>query len=109
MTDIERDNLILTFDPFDGDFGSQGDKVLSDKMVVGRKAHTCAHCDGPIAVGERHRSRSERVDGDLMAHRWCAACCDLMARISDGDYDAEDDYEDRLQANTNHGAEIPHG
>lgn len=103
---LERDTLILMFDPFDGDFGGQWDKVLSDKMVVARKAHVCAHCDGPVSVGERHRSRSERVDGDLMSWRWCAACCDLMARISDGDFDAEDLYEERLAAHASHGAGV---
>lgn len=100
---MDKDALILMFDPFDGDFGDQGDKVLSDKMVVGRKAHACSHCDGPIIVGERHRSRSERVDGDLMAHRWCATCCELMARVTDGDCDAEELYEERLGAHGQQG------
>lgn len=94
--------LILMFDPFDGDFGDQGDRILSDKMVTGRKAHTCSNCDGPIAVGERHRSRSGIVDGDIMSHRWCAICCGLMARImcddmDDSDY-AMDEYETRISA-----------
>jgi hypothetical protein len=101
-----RDELILMFDPFDGDFGSQGDKVLSDKMVTGRKPHTCTHCDGPISIGERHRSRSERIDGNLMAHRWCAACCDLMARSVEGDCDADEIYEERLGARASHGAGV---
>lgn len=96
----DTDDLVLAFDPFDGDFGSQTDRVLSDKIVTGRKSHTCSHCDGPIQPGERHRSRSERVDGELMSHRWCAACCALMARIVGGrdPESAEDDYEARIGA-----------
>lgn len=98
MTDHVQDSLVLMFDPFEGDFGSPGDKVLSDKMVVARKAHVCTHCSGPVATGERHRSRVEVVDGDMMAHRWCAACCDLMARIVGGrdPDDAEERYEARI-------------
>lgn len=96
------ESLILMFDPFEGDFGDQGDRVLSDKMVTGRKAHTCSNCAGPIAVGERHRSRTEIVDGDMMSHRWCAICCSLMARIAGDDMDDFDDalneYEARIGA-----------
>lgn len=106
---IENDELILAFDPFDGDFGSQGDKVLSDKIVVALKTYVCAHCDGPVGTSERHRSRSERVDGGLMSWRWCAACCDLMARVSAGDFDAEELYEERLGAHGSSNAEVPNG
>jgi hypothetical protein len=68
----------LDFDPFDGDFGDQGDRTLSDRMVVARREHGCSHCLGRIAVGERHRSRTGIADGSLMAWRWCAACCGAM-------------------------------
>lgn len=68
----------LDFDPFEGDFGDQGDRSLSDAMVKARKAHACSHCGGPIAVGETYRSRSDIADGDLMRWKWCAICCAAM-------------------------------
>ena len=105
--------LILMFDPFDGDFGAQGDRILSDKMVTGRKAHTCSHCDGPVSVGERHRSRTEIVDGDMMSHRWCAACCALMARIVGDDTDDSEDagieFDSRIRAHASKGEGVAGG
>ena len=68
----------LDFDPFQGDFGNRGDRVLNDAMVKARKPHTCFHCNGPIAVGEMHRSRSDIADGEFMSFRWCAECCQAM-------------------------------
>lgn len=105
MTD---DDLILMFDPFEGDFGDQGDRVLSDKMVTGRKQHICLHCDGPIQPGERHRSRSEVVDGTMMQHRWCSVCCALMARIVGGldPEGAEEDYESRIGVHGSKAGEV---
>ena len=41
---MSTDESILAFDPFEGDFGEQGDTVLSNKMVVAAKEHECCHC-----------------------------------------------------------------
>lgn len=79
----------LAYDPFAGDFGSPGDRLLADKIVVAAKAHEhCHSCDGPIAKGERHRSRREIVDGEMMAHRFCGLCCAAMAISWDDDGEA---------------------
>lgn len=86
--DSKRNLEILAFDPFAGDFGDQGDRTLSDKMVRAAKPHSCFHCKGPIVVGEAHRSRSDITDGDLMSFRWCAACC--MAMTADDSVSAYD-------------------
>ena len=87
----------LEFDPFQGDFGSQGDRTLSDRMVKARRAHLCCHCAGPIAVGETHRSRSDIVDGGLMSWRWCAACCVAMVAelLGEDNDDVRYPFEDR--------------
>lgn len=83
------DELILSFDPFEGDFGEQSDKVLTNKMVVARKEGPCAHCGLQIQKGERVRSQSSKFDGQLMSHRWCALCCAAMVL-----YFPDDDDED---------------
>jgi hypothetical protein len=81
----------LDFDPFEGDFGDQGDRCLSDAMVTARKAHACSHCRGPIAAGETYRSRSDIADGGLMRWKWCALCCtamvEQMAALDDDERD----------------------
>jgi hypothetical protein len=74
----------LAYDPFQGDFGSQGDRVLTDRIVKASKPHECSHCNGPIQRGEHHRSRTDIADGDLMSWRWCAACCAAMVAEMDG-------------------------
>jgi hypothetical protein len=68
----------LDLDPFEGDFGTNDDKVFSDKMVVGRKRYQCFHCHGPILVGDQHRYMASKFDDEFMTHRFCAACCEAM-------------------------------
>lgn len=98
---MDKDRLILSFDPFEGDFGSQDDHVFSNKMVISRKIYKCFHCYGDITKGERHRYQTSKFDGELMTHRWCHECCEIMAQCASGDYDCEDDttpydkYEER--------------
>jgi hypothetical protein len=75
----------LDFDPFQGDFGTPGDRTLSDRMVKARKQHECCHCRGPILKGEQHRGRTDIADGELMSWRWCAACCAAMLAEMDGE------------------------
>lgn len=88
----EKDALILEFDPFEGDFGDSGDCVLQNKMVLARKEGPCAHCGSQIKKGERVRSQQSKFDGQLMSHRWCAACCDAMATY----YPADDDEDGEI-------------
>ncbi|MGL4576888.1 MAG: hypothetical protein ACRCV9_19025 [Burkholderiaceae bacterium] len=74
------DNDILDFDPFQGDFGSPGDRVLKNKMGFARKAGECQNCAQEIQPGERVRIMNAVFDGDLMSYRWCALCCAAMAK-----------------------------
>lgn len=69
---------VLDFNPFEGDFGEPGDRTLRDALVQAKKPHECTHCGGPIIVGEKHRSRTDVISGDLMSYRWCSLCCDAM-------------------------------
>lgn len=75
----------LGFDPFEGDFGSQGDRTLKDKMVTARVHQNCFHCNQTIVPGERHRSRVDLADGTFMKFRWCAGCCAAMILEMTGD------------------------
>lgn len=76
---MNKDDEILGFDPFEGDFGMPGDKVFKNKMVTARKEGPCAHCDATITPGQRVRSQQSKFDGELMSHRWCELCCHAMA------------------------------
>ena len=81
------DDRVLSYDPYAGDFGSPGDKVLENKMVVARKFREgdCHICRGDIAKGERHRKQVDVFDGQLISNRWCALCCAAMALNWDDD------------------------
>jgi hypothetical protein len=72
---------VLAYDPFAGDFGGSDDQPFVDKMVKARKPHPeCHYCKWPIQMGERHRYKCDKYDGELMNWRWCWACCVAMAR-----------------------------
>ena len=69
----------LKVNPFEGDFGSPGDKVLKDKIGTARKGGTCGMCRQDIVPGERVRLLAAVFDGTLMSYRWCSECCAAMA------------------------------
>lgn len=69
----------LKTNPFEGDFGSPGDKVLKDKIVTARNGGACGMCRQEIVPGERVRTLVAVFDGALMNYRWCSACCASMA------------------------------
>lgn len=92
---LSNDDLILEFDPFEGDFGMPGDKVFSNKMVIARKPGPCAHCGLKILKKERVRRQASKFDGEMMTHRWCAACCSAMVEYSSCEDGAGDTYEQR--------------
>lgn len=93
MIDEEYKKLVLEFDPFDGDFGEQGDTVLSDKVVKVRKERTCSHCDSLVKIGEYARSMSAKFDGELMSYTWCSECCDLMHTIVVSEENDDEEYD----------------
>jgi hypothetical protein len=69
----------LQVNPFDGDFGSPGDRVLKDKIGTARKGGMCGMCRQEIQPGERVRLLAAIFDGRMMSYRWCSACCAAMA------------------------------
>jgi len=93
------EELILSTDPFDGDFGGAGDNdgVLTDKMVTCRKARECHTCAEQTTPGTRIRVRSEVYDGEFMRFTWCHNCCAVMAYEPTGEEDGLDPYEKRIE------------
>ena len=83
----------LDFDLFEGDFGTPGDKELSNKIVTSRGEYKCHICAGPILKGEIHRSATWKFDGELMSYRCCNACCVAMVASVCGDYEENDPIE----------------
>ncbi|MGU5684452.1 hypothetical protein ACV1DN_09595 [Aeromonas allosaccharophila] len=81
----------LCFNPFEGDFGSCGDRTLKDKIVKFRKPHLCHICDGDIKVGELGRNLVEVFDGDIGSFYFCQECCVAMSKSVDGDEEEDDD------------------
>lgn len=84
MTDAEWADAVLSFDPFAGDFGD-GEVRLSNKIVVGRKEHTCHICYETIKVGEKQRVMTEKDHDEIVTFRWCRACCDAFAKTLQDD------------------------
>jgi len=78
MTTFDEADCLKT-NPFEGDFGSPGDKVLKDKICTARKGGTCGMCRQEIVPGERVRTLAAVFDGELMSYRWCSECCAAMA------------------------------
>lgn len=70
----------LAYDPFADDFGSPQDRILRDVIVTCRVGHWCHMCDGDTTPGTRTRLLVAIFDGDLRYFRWCADCCEAMAK-----------------------------
>ena len=62
MTTFDEAECLKT-NPFEGDFGSPGDKVLKDKIGTARKGGTCGMCRQEIVPGERVRLLAAVFDG----------------------------------------------
>ncbi len=75
----EWDALVLSCDPFDGDFGEPGDKTFTDKMAIVRKSGECHDCADEIPKGMRVRRRVDASEGQIQTFRWCQECCHAMA------------------------------
>jgi hypothetical protein len=86
----EWDDLVLSADPFAGDFGEPGDRTLVDKMAVARKAGECRVCAGTIKPGERVRRRVDVVEGRIETYRFCSTCCHAFAKENEDGGDASE-------------------
>ena len=71
---------VLAVNPFEGDFGSPGDRTLKNKMVTARKEGECHLCGGKTVPGTRIRVMTEKFEGRLEYYRWCNECCVAMEK-----------------------------
>lgn len=65
----------LRIDPDPGDKGDDPRRLLRDVIATARHTHICAHCEGWINPGERHRCCRHATGDVFSTHRFCAACC----------------------------------
>lgn len=70
----------LEYNPFEGDFGSPSDRILTDKIVTARKSRKCDICLELIQPKERIRVLTAIFDGGMMWYSWCSECCHGMAQ-----------------------------
>lgn len=78
ITEVQERNC-LKYNPFEGDFGDPGDKILKKKMVTAKKGGFCKLCQQEIKPGERIRVQAEIFEGTFENYRWCEQCCIAMA------------------------------
>lgn len=81
--EFEKISDAIMFDPFEGDFGSQGDRRLKDKIVKFRKQHSCHICNETTSVGEVGRSMTEVFEGEIYSFYFCNKCCAAMVASMD--------------------------
>lgn len=70
----------LKYNPFEGDFGDQGDREMRDGLVKFRKGGQCHICAQEVQPGTTGRSLTMlwRSDG-MMTYRYCAECTQAQA------------------------------
>ena len=79
-----QEALCLQYEPFAGDRDVDV-RLLSDRFLVSRAAHTCNVCLDSIAARTRVRARSEVFDEQLGTFYFCPTCCEAMAKSWDDD------------------------
>ena len=78
LTDYQQARSLI-YPLFQSDFGEPGDRVLSDRIVVARKAGACVECLQPIEPGQHARRHVAVYGGDVRTYRYCEPCCAAMA------------------------------
>ncbi|MFQ2067927.1 hypothetical protein ACK35S_02570 [Aeromonas veronii] len=94
MMDMQLLESALHFNPFEGDFGSCGDRTLKNKIVKFRKPHVCHICDAETKVGETGRNLVEIFEGEIGSFYFCQECCVAMAKSVDGDDEGDGDCDE---------------
>ena len=78
---IKNEEQALEVDPFEGDYGDSTDAVLKNKIVTIRKERPCSFCRRMIKAGERARSMTSKLDGEIRSHTFCNRCLNDMIAV----------------------------
>lgn len=81
----EESRRCLQLNPFDGDFGSPGDIIFSDRICIARTHCVCRDCLGAIEPKSQQRRLQAKFDDQMRTYRWCFDCCKAMALSWDDD------------------------
>lgn len=74
--------LVIEYDPFEGDFGDGTERTLRDEVGVAGRRGGCRCCGQPILKGEIVRV-IKKVDSEgFYGGRCCVQCCEAMAKVS---------------------------
>lgn len=72
----------LKYNPFEGDFGDVGDRILRDKIVRFRKSRTCHCCAQEVKPGTQGRSLTMLWMSDgPMSYAYCHDCTEAQAKV----------------------------
>lgn len=79
------EKLCLALEPFAGDFGAPGDKILSDKICRCRRQLKASWhlCGLAILPGTFYRRCAAIYDEAFSSFVWCSDCCAAMAKSWD--------------------------
>lgn len=84
---IDQQRRSLQWWPFDGDKDGF-DRVIEDRIVVGRRsARRCHNCGEPTVSGDHVRIVSAMYGNCWHQYRWCYECCEAASRLDDGGFD----------------------
>ena len=99
-----NEKIVLDYYLFEGDYGSQGDRCIENKMVTTNKKHekACHICEGDIEIGEQSRVEKNVFDGEFMSYRVCQKCCEAIS------FDYENDCELKINKRYQIGYRIRH-
>lgn len=87
---------MLSWYPFEGDFGEQGDLSLSDKIVRAKTEHECGVCLETIHKNDDYRKLVMIWAGEgLNVYKFCLNCC--RAAVEDFQNHNTDKFEARLK------------
>ena len=74
MAQLSDEQKSMRLNPFDGDRGYPGDRVLRDGLVTTKKEHVCNECGHAIVVGERARRQVCIFGGNIETYYWHVWC-----------------------------------
>ena len=69
----------MAYNPFQGDFGAPGDRMLRDRILTCRRQRPCVVCSGTCKPRTQIRVQAAIIDGRIAPCSMCHGCCIAMA------------------------------